>query len=519
MVRWDNVIGLAVLVALWFAQSVQAQTNAFPSGVVSGDVTDQAAILWCRTAEPQTVRLEVATEESFAAPQFSTFLTTSADQNLVARQDVTGLSPGTGYFFRFAIQPGGPASPTGRFRTAPAAATAQPFRFVFSGDSDARAQPFVVMGFAANEQPDFWVWLGDIIYADVPARGLGVAKELEDYRAKYRQNLGDPYIQAISRAAPVWTGWDDHEVINDYDGGDPEPYVAAGQIETGYRAFFENLPIRAQNVEGDRYRVYRSFRYGALAEFFILDERQYRSADAGRLGAFGFGSLDPYGYFLPSYSPDFIRILRDPSRTLLGHEQLEWLKHGLATSTAQYKFIINPLPMTSLLIFPEDRWDGYDAERYDLLRGLDLLGVSGVIVLTTDSHANTFNPDVTYYLRTALKATFSNGFAIPEFVAGPIGTATAGSVLREAARNLLGADQNPLAGLVAGLLGDFAEWRVSLANGLKFLDSNKYAYLLVDVTSDGVTLTHRGVETGATESNAIIRDLYITRLNAAGRAR
>ena len=52
-------------------------------------------------------------------------------------------------------------------------------------------------------------------------------------------------------------------------------------------------------VAGDERRVFRSFRYGALAEFFILDGRQYRSADAARVAGGGLATLDPFGYFIP----------------------------------------------------------------------------------------------------------------------------------------------------------------------------------------------------------------------------
>lgn len=510
-----RICWLAGLIALPAA----AQPAPFPSGILAGDVTQSAAVLTCQTAAAAELRVELALTAEFAAI-VQTINTAATEENgLAAKVDVAGLSPRTTYFYRFVQLPAGATSRVGRFRTAPAADDVLPFRFVHTGDSDARTLPYIVLGFAAAEQADLWFWYGDTIYGDVPAGGLGVATTLEDYRAKYRQNLADPYLQAMLQSTAVWVGWDDHEVTNDYDGGDPEPDVSRAQIEAGYRAFFESLPIRPQGVAGDEFRVYRSFRYGRLAEFFILDGRQYRSADARRVLDIGLGGLDPYGYFLPTYSRAFIDILRDPSRTLLGREQLEWLKRGLAESPAQYKFILNPVPFTSLLVYPDDRWDGYDAERYDLLRGLDLLGVEGVIVLTTDSHANTFNPDITQYLRNFLHAPFSADFAVPEFVVGPIGTSTAGGVLRALVAAVFGGPANPLAAIFSDVLVDFAEWRVLIANGLTFIDSNRYAYLAVDVRPDGVTLIHRGIDTDSTETRAIIRDLHIAELDERGRPR
>lgn len=468
----------------------------FPSGVMSGDVTDSAAVLAARTDAPESLRLEVARDADFAQLIVTDVADTTLDNGLTAKLDVAGLSPATLYYYRFVRLRDGAHSPVGRFRAAPPADEPASFRFVFSGDSDARAQPFVVLASAAGEQPDLWFWFGDTIYGDVPAGGLGVATTLDDYRAKYRQNLSDTHLQSLLAAAPVWVGWDDHEVINDYDGGDPEPDLPREQIEAGYRAFFENLPIRPQGVAGDAYRTYRSFRYGALAEFFILDGRQYRSADASRVVGGG-PRVDPFAQFLPTRDEAFLAVTRDPGRTMLGAAQFEWLVNGLIQSTARYKFIINPVPFTSLLVLPDDRWDGYDAERYALLRALDRAGVTGIIVLTTDSHANTVNPDVTWYLRHALGRRFSRGFRVPELIAGPIGTGTLGGTVRRAATMVLGGGDNPPATAFSAGLVEYAAQRVAALNQLTFVEPDRYAYLVVDVSPDGVRLTHRGISTEA----------------------
>src|SRR5262249_34558366 len=152
------------------------------------------------------------------------------DADRAIRFDAGPLAPATHYFYRFVRVDTSESSPTGAFNTPALPSDARPFRFIYTGDSNAAYQPFRILGFAADEQPDFWFWAGDTIYGDFPAGGLGVATDLTGYRAKYDQNRGDPFLRRLTETAPVWVQWDDHEVTNDYDGGDPEPGISPLQI-------------------------------------------------------------------------------------------------------------------------------------------------------------------------------------------------------------------------------------------------------------------------------------------------
>ena len=63
----------------------------------------------------------------------------------------------------------------------------------------------------------------------------------------------------------------------------------------------------------------------------------------------------------------------DPSRTLLGAEQKAWLKGALRASRARWKVIANQVMICSLDAPPRnplntDSWDGYGAERQELVR-------------------------------------------------------------------------------------------------------------------------------------------------------
>ena len=85
------------------------------------------------------------------------------------------------------------------------------------------------------------------------------------------------------RLFPWVVTWDDHEVENDYAGADAEgPPYGSGFLQrraAAYQAYYEHLPLRqAAMPSGVGTLLYRSIQYGDLAEFSVLDTRQYRSA-------------------------------------------------------------------------------------------------------------------------------------------------------------------------------------------------------------------------------------------------
>ncbi len=489
-----NTVFILLLSFLVFgSQSVLA---AFPDGVCSGDVTEEAAVLWTRTAQPIPVRLEVAMDDLFTSIVASAEGETTEENGLTLRIDVVGLAPLTTYHFRFVNRAEeSDRSPPGRFRTAPAPGESAAFRFVFSGDSDFAYTPLWIMKFAADESPDFGIWFGDTIYGDVPSGGLGLARTLDEYRAKYRQIRADEHMREFLRTVPVWVGWDDHEVVNDYAGGDPEPPLTREQIINGYQAFFENMPIRPQGVSGDEYRTYRRLRYGSLAELFLLDVRQYRDRSAAAECDM---KLDPHNIVLGGRCPaaDCLELLRQP-RTMLGEEQLSWLKSGLLDSQADIKVVVVGVPMTFMALLPYDRWDGYGAERREILEFIDANMIESVWFLATDAHLTLFNPDLTsYFRRHRPDYQLPNAVVMPEIVAGPI---AAGTPLREATRmgaEILGLE--PDCCLLSTLLNGPYEWmteKLLRLNELAFLDADRFAYVLIEVSEAGdVDLTFRGID-------------------------
>lgn len=481
----------------------------FSLGVSAGDVTDKSVILWTRADLPGELRAELALDRSddpFADIVQTAAVAATTDNDRTVKLEISGLSPASDYVYRFIRTDDETAvSPIGRFRTAPSSDQPAALRFVFSGDTNFRSAPFGVMSHAAHEDADLFIWYGDTIYADTPAGGLGVARTLEEYRAKYAQTLGDPNVQSILARTAVMVGWDDHEVRNDYAGTDPD--LSNAQRDAVYRAFFEYLPIRDQQAPGDPFRTYRRFRYGANVEFFVLDGRQYRDVPADDACNH---NIDPTGFILGplTHNAGCLAILGRP-RTMLGEAQRAWLTNGLLESTAPVKFIVNAVPLSFVGVLPYDRWDGYDAERRALLEFIDANEIDGVVFLTTDIHANAYNPDVTTTFRNYRPDyMLDNGTPVAEIIVGPLGNATA----RESIVGFGGG--NPL---LFGLL-DFAERgfadRLRSVNQLAFIETNRVSYAVINVSVSGdVSVTYRGTAPkDANDPNAAIETIFSARL-------
>jgi alkaline phosphatase D len=481
----------------------------FDLGVGAFEIGPDSAILWTRAApvDPNAnntvVWLEVATDAAFNDIIKSRAVVGLSKNDFTTRVRVQQLDPATEYHYRF-IAPWG-ASAAGAFRTAPEQGSTADVRFVISGDSNLgytapRGLDFHVLSAAAAEDPDFFVYFGDTIYADSGVLPTGDAFTLDEYRTVHRLTRADPHLQTLLASTGTFTGWDDHEVRNDYAGETVDPV----QFENGARAFFEYLPVR-KNSKGAPYRIDRNVRWGKHVELFFLDGRQFRSAerfcnpdpipDGDETPETLFspfvedealavlvdpvlGPLAAQALLLPS-DPDCVAAeLEDPSRTMLGASQLAALQQALLASDATFKIIINNVPLSNIYVTPYDRWEGYLAERETLLDFIaNNLDPTRTLVLTTDFHTNLAirRPELT------------------EVIVGPIGQTTFGQTVLGLLSDL-GLPPN----LLPVFLGLF-DGVVDLGNGGgSVLGSapDAFSYARVDVT-DGpngpqLTLTARG---------------------------
>lgn len=302
----------------------------------AGDVTHENAVVWLRAEPGSEVALQYGTDPAFSQFSLTAPSTVDSQADFTAQIGLEKLSPATRYFYRAVVSDKKPG-PVSSFVTAPRTDDQARVSFCFSADTRESYKPFTVMSAVRAQRPDFFLYLGDTIYAD----RNGTARELPEFWAKYRTNREDPWLQGCLCDTSLYVSWDDHEVADDYLPGNRLASV-------GRRAFLDYWPIRRFSTEPER--IYRSFRWGQALELFVLDVRQYRDLNRG---------------------------------TMLGKAQKEWLLSGISNSTSTFKFVATTVPMAG---GGSDRWDGFPKEREEILRYINNRKLRGVVFLSGDMH-------------------------------------------------------------------------------------------------------------------------------------
>ncbi|WP_326561614.1 alkaline phosphatase D family protein [Micromonospora sp. NBC_01796] len=363
----------------------------FTLGVASGEPDDQSVVLWTRLvadplntvdggmpAEPVAVNFEVATDPEFRrVVQSGRRMTDPASAHSVHIL-VSDLAPDRWYWYRFKAN--GVYSRTGRTRTFPRpGANVEHMRFAFASCQSWVGGPYPAYRDMAAQELDFVVHLGDYIYETTN----GSLTEFRRLHALYKTS---PDLRAAHARFPFIMTWDDHEVQNNYAGdippnaGDGRPFLE--RRANGYQAYYEHLPLRPMHKpDGADMLMYRRFDFGKLAQFSVLDTRQYRSDQA-----LGDGRKEPTGEVF------------DPARTMTGPDQERWLLNGLRTSDAQWNVIAQQTIMAQFdydlgptKIVNLDQWDGYPLARNRILNHIVKHQIGNPIVLGGDWHTHWVN--------------------------------------------------------------------------------------------------------------------------------
>lgn len=402
------------LLLLWWSVlliSGTAVAVTFTHGVASGEVKRHSAVLWTRVDGEGRLLVEVSTDPTF--PRSRT-LRRAADPStatdFTARVRVSPLSPNQIYHYRW--RSGTIVSEIGTFKTAPRRADEASVSFTFTGDTDGTLlgpipfhNDFEVFDAISREEADFFVYLGDTVYADSAVRtqilGLPPATTLEEFRDLYKTNRGFAALADLLKGTSTYVLWDDHEVRNDFDGQTIDPALYA----RGRKAFLEYMPLRKAGFPRDPNCVgnpfFRVFHWGKDVDLILLDERSCRSADVAAVCVNDLAPTLPpeiraqlaqQGFPVPPVPPgDCLEALFDPTRTLLGRVQKQLFKDALLRSKAKFKFVLNEVPIQQLYALPYDRWEGYAAERAEILEFIRHRSIENVVFLTTDMHANLIN--------------------------------------------------------------------------------------------------------------------------------
>ena len=424
-VPWDSVANsfdnpLDVDTASFDPRNPSAQSLV--NGVASGDVTQDSVVLWARSTFPGDVTFEYATTEDFSEI-IGTASATITDVTQPVKVAVDGLAGGTEYFYRVVDAAGD--SEVGRFATPAELDEHAGLNFGAVGDWRGELAPYSAIKNVAEKNLDFFLLHGDTIYADDGSPAVlnpdGTVKEqavtINEFRAKhdevYGDRFGENYWAEVRSSTAVYGTIDDHEVTNDFAGGqligtderftnafpddDPNALINDSTLyENGLQVYQEYNPLRDEFygetgdvvTSGER-KLYRYNTFGSDAASFQLDTRSFRDVAVP----------PPADFTDPNQVGTTLAATFTPGRTLLGDIQLDEFKQDLLDAQASeitWKFVMIPEPIQNL--FPginTDAYEGYNAERTEILKFVEDNNIENVVFVAADVHMTSVN-NLTY---------------------------------------------------------------------------------------------------------------------------
>jgi uncharacterized repeat protein (TIGR01451 family) len=367
------------------------------------------------------VTFEYSTKADFSSIA-GTKTATVANALQPVKVNVDGLTANTNYFYRVTDANG--AKLDGKFSTAAALGNRTGLKFGATGDWRGELAPYPSIGNADTANLKFFIELGDTIYGDVASPAVrnpdgsekSQATTLADYRAKqaevYSSRFGQNTFGDLRATTSILATIDDHEVTNDFSGGENLATASAAAqalygattglvndsplFENGLQAFQEFNPIKDltystptdARTDGER-KLYRANTFGSDAATFILDTRSFRDTELP-------GVTNPADR---AQVNKFLVDSFDPKRTLLGKQQIEDLKKDLLKSQQDgvtWKFITVPEPIQNIgALAASDRFEGYAAERTEILKFINDNKISNVVFVAADIHGTLVN-NLTY---------------------------------------------------------------------------------------------------------------------------
>jgi alkaline phosphatase D len=461
------------------------RTAPFLHGVASGDPLPDAVVIWTRvTGDDQApgqfaVGWMVAKDVRFRRVVAEGIVATDGRVDHTVKIDVTGLKSGETYYYRFRAL--GHYSPIGRTRTTPVRGMKRLRLAVASCSNYPYGYFNAYAAIARRADLDAVIHLGDYLYeyangsygdgapldrAPVPDREI---VSLSDYRARHAQYKTDRDLQEAHRQHPFIAVWDDHEITNDaWQHGAQNHQLDEGDFEArkaaAIQAYFEWMPVRAEQRADQR--IYRSFRFGDLADLILLDTRL-----AGREE-----QLDPCD----------AEALSEPDRQLLGGRQERWFFSELLQSKrrgTRWRFVGQQVMFGQLVnvlqpggcVFNADQWDGYPAARARVLGFLGDKAINNVVILTGDIHSSWGN-DITSnpFDPSSYDPSTGRGSVAVEFVTPAVTSP--------------GIEDPAQAAQLAAVLAQTHPH-------IKFVELNRRGYVLLDVTAERVQAEWYHVET------------------------
>lgn len=318
-------------------------------GPMLGSVGPDKALVWARVGGEHDVRLEVT--DGSGVRRAGPVTRSLAGNDYCVKLETPVLQPDTRYRYRILIDGKEDEYLKDQWPCHLRSAPAGPASFTVAFGSCAKFQDDPVQEIwrgVRKVNPALFLWLGDNVYID----SLHESVMAECYR-RQREVLT---ATEVLREIPQLAVWDDHDYcLNDSDRRNPVK-------DTALRVFRNYWANPAYGLS-DNPGTYFHYHYAGV-DFFFVDVRTYRA---------------------PNALPDG----RD--KTMLGEAQLAWLKNRLAASDAAFKVIVSGSGWSIAKGETGDAWSSHLYERNALFDFIVQERVSGVVLISGDSHVGEFN--------------------------------------------------------------------------------------------------------------------------------
>lgn len=393
----------ALYLSLAITLNLHAQNDLLQSGPMLGYSEKREVMIWVQTKKTAKVQIKYWDKNKVTAEQpiskiakITEPVLTVKENDFIAHIAVGELEPGTKYDYEVLINKDPvvhnypftfQTQALWEWRTDP-----QDFYAAFGSCAYVNDPPYDRPGIPygshyeifeaiADKNPNIMLWLGDNTYlreADWNSWS-GIL-----YRNRHTRAL--PELKRLLSATHHYAIWDDHDYgTNDCDRTYPHKYKTLD----AFKLYWGNPNYGRPETPG----VFFNFRWSDV-EFIMLDDRFHRS---------------------PDQAPD------DGTKTMLGQDQLKWLKDVLISSEATFKIIV----CGNQVLNENTKYESYNfykKERAEILDYIRKNAIAGVLFLSGDVHhtelLKTELPDF-YTLYDFTSSPFTSGLHAPDSPVNP----------------------------------------------------------------------------------------------------
>ncbi len=427
-----------VIVLLWLV--VPAKAQFVTHGPVVGGATASSARMYVRTTTAMPIEIELSTDSLFSTV-ISVLDTTVAANDSSCIADIGNLQAYTTYYYR--IKGNGTTDTIqGHFKTFPQPGVRGQYDWVVLSCQEFGS--YNSFDAIMQHRPELVLHTGDWTYPDYQVPG-DERLDWEGMKLSYRQRYNERKMPQLLRSSITDYVTDNHDgAYGHFNNSDFSTYVDSATNTVVNNISFQPIPPQAYDNVMEAYGtyfpgytpqvpgfgMYHNYTFGNAEVFFV----DVRHCGNGLDSTFTFDSATGTWAFNPS-----------PGQTLLGQQQMDWLKQGLANSTADWKFIVSgvmfnrqflkviqlgiALQGIRLSVGNESgsgmrlahslawNWAGYPQEQNDFLQYLANNEIKDVIVLSGHVHTNvmddgrnaglpelntgpvaSYGPELTYYI-------------------------------------------------------------------------------------------------------------------------